>query len=119
VIDIKRLVAVELTHLGWRLVLAEYALGVAGAAGLGVLTLMGGQTTGGTLFGIYLVGVGLNYVPLFAAALALSRDDAERERPLRSDAPERPELFRKYRRQSLWILVPLAVVVAALSRRRE
>jgi hypothetical protein len=88
---------------------AEFFLGVVGCLGLGALVL----TTGGgwmVVLGVWLVGAGLNYIPLAWQAQALSRPGALEAELAGVDL--RHEL-RRASVQLLWIAVPLAVVVSA------
>ncbi len=97
-----------------RLIRAEFVLGSVACSGLGSLVLATGR--GGTIFlGVWLVGAGINYIPLAREAARLSRPGALEEE-LRG-----LELRRELRRaglQQLWIAVPLAVPLFALAGHR-
>lgn len=56
-----------------RIVLAEFVAGVVAAAAFGSWLVVGACGLGGHLLGIWMIGVGLNYAPLAAHAIALSR----------------------------------------------
>jgi hypothetical protein len=56
-ISVRKLAAVDVAFLGSRLVIAEFALGVAGPLGLGVLTVVRSQSSAGRLFGAYLISL--------------------------------------------------------------
>lgn len=71
-ISIRKLAAVEITFLGSRLVIAEFALGVAGPLGLGVLTLVRSQSSAGRLVGAYLMSLAVNCVPLLLHAVQIT-----------------------------------------------
>ena len=70
-IEIRKLAAVDMVWLGTRIVLAEYALGVALPLGLGLLSVRValshrfGTALGQLALGIWLLGIAANYVPLF------------------------------------------------------
>jgi hypothetical protein len=96
-----------------RLVHAEFFVGVIGCIGLGVLALVRGSGWM-TLVGIWLVGVGLNYVPLAIHAQRLSRPGALEAEI--GDVDVRRELLRVGAR-SLWIAVPLVVAISAVRTR--
>jgi hypothetical protein len=72
------------------------------------------------MLGIWLVATGMNYMPLAINAQSLSRPGA-----LEADlgGADLPRELRQAGARQLWILVPLAVVIAALaqawSRRRQ
>jgi hypothetical protein len=118
--NVRRLAALDMwgTRGGQRrrqLIRAEFFVGAAGCIGLGILAL----TTGSgwlRLLGIWLVGAGINYVPLALEAQSLSRPGAL------EDELRGVELRRELRRagaQQFWIAVPLAIVVFALAGRRS
>jgi hypothetical protein len=91
---------------------------VIGPVALGVLTLWRSSSIGWTVFGIYLVSLGINYAPLFLYAVRLqSHGSAHAE--IADEADDKKKLFRKYRRQSLWVLVPFLVPVVALAQERR
>ena len=96
-----------------RLIRAEFVLGVIGCVGLGVLALVTGSGWM-TLVGLWLVGVGVNYVPLAIHAQRLSRPGVL-EAEIR-DVDVRREL-RRVGVQSLWIAVPFVVALSAVRTR--
>jgi hypothetical protein len=66
-----------------------------------------------TLFGVYLITLGVNYVPMLFHAIDLVRKGSARHE-ISEVATDRQRLFRKYRGQSLWLLVPLVAPIVAL-----
>jgi len=68
------------------------------------------------LFGICLIFVGINYVPLLLHAIDISRKRTA-EQEIAGELKNKKEAFRKYRRQSVWLLVPLVIVIAAILQR--
>ena len=98
VIEIRRLAAVDIAFLGSQFILAEFSIGVFGSLGVGVLTLVRTHSLGGTVFGAYLLCIGVNYVPLLVHAIDLVRHDRA-NRKLPTSYPKSTECFRKYRRQ--------------------
>jgi hypothetical protein len=119
-IQVRKLVAVELAFLGPKIILAEYAFAVAVGAAIGVLSLRAGLLRTHALWqvilGIYLLSLALTYAVLLWIAIAMARrGDARSE--IADELADTAATFRKYRRQSLWILVPLAVPLAAIRQR--
>jgi membrane protease YdiL (CAAX protease family) len=115
VIDIRKLAAVDIAFLGSRFILIEFSIGVLGPLGLGVLTLLRSHTMGGIALGSYLLFIGVNYVPLLLHAVSLVwHNSAHHE--IADETTEKRLLFRKYRRQSLLLLVPFVVPVLALAQ---
>lgn len=115
VIDLRKLAAVDIAFLGSRLILAEFSIGVFGSLALGLLTLLRGHSVGATALGFYLLFIGINYIPLLLYAIIIVRLDSARDEIVEERA-NKQGTFRKYRRQSLLLLVPLAVPILALAR---
>jgi hypothetical protein len=122
-IDVRRLAAVDLygrrgSKRRRRLVLAEFVLAAIDIPLLGVATLLAASSAPWVLFGAYLTGIGLNYIPLALHAISLSRVgklDAER-----AGVDAGAEL-RRYAAKQFLIAVPLLVLIlgamqAAVSR---
>ena len=122
VIDVRKLAAIDLHFLGPKVILTEFALGVLGPVVLGLLTLRGAARHswpwGPTLFGAHLLSLGVNYIPLLLHVLDLVRSGST-VREIGDELSERSTAFRKYRRQSLLLLVPLVVPIAAIAQERE
>jgi len=121
-IQVRKLVAVELTFLGPKVVLAEYGFAVVVGALLGLLSLRVAvwrtHATWQVLLGIYLLFLALTYGVLLAEAIAMARRGDCREE-LGDELEDTGAAMRKYRRQSFWILVPMAVPVAWVLQRKD
>ena len=119
-IQVRKLVAVELIFLGPKIVFAEYGFAVVVGTAIGVLSLRVGllrtHAAWQVLLGIYLLFLALTYGVLFGLGIAMARRGDAREE-VAGEFDKRPATFRKYRKQSLWILVPLVVPLAALRQR--
>ena len=98
-----------------RLILAEFALGTVGGVGLGLWALTWGEAAG-VVFGIWLLGLAANYVPLTWHVLALWRPGALKAELAGADL--RAEL-RHYTRAQVWVLVPFWVAGLALAQARR
>jgi hypothetical protein len=70
---------------------------------------------GGLLLGIPLLWIGLNYVPLFVHSVDLARKGTARQEVATELAD--PRAARSYSWRQLWILVPFAVVILAVTQR--
>lgn len=114
-IDFRKLAALDIAFLGSRLILAEFSLGVFGLLALGVFTLLRSHSVGGIALWSYLLCIGINYVPLLLYAIRLVRLGSARHE-IADELTDKRRVFRKYRRQSLLLLVPLAVPILALVR---
>ena len=95
-----------------RLIRVEFIVGAVGCTALGVLSLVSGNGWADVL-GVWLVGAGINYIPLAWEAQSLSRPGALEAELHGLDL--RHELRRAGVRQ-IWIAVPFAVALSALSQ---
>jgi membrane protease YdiL (CAAX protease family) len=114
VIDFRKLAALDIAFLGSRLVVAEFSIGVFGSFALGIFTLLRSHSVGGVALGSYLLFIGINYVPLLVYAIRIVRLYSARDE-VAEERADKHGMFRKYRRQSLLLLVPLAVPILALA----
>ena len=116
-LNVRKLAALDLYFLGPKVILVEFGLGVVGLVALGLFSLHAGiQREHGATFiawGIYMVGVGINYLPLLLHAISITRRGSA-QKETADELGDRRAAFRKYRRQSLFILIPLAVMVLAV-----
>jgi len=101
------------THRRRKLIRAEFFVGVVGCLSLGVLAL-GAGSGWLILVGIWLIGAGVNYVPLALEAVRLSKPGTL-EKEL-EDVAIRPELRRAGLHQ-FWVAVPFAVAAFAIAER--
>jgi hypothetical protein len=110
--DVRRLAAVDMwgtrgTMRRRRVVLAEFLAGAIVITAVGAWIATRASSAGLTVFGTWVLCVGLNYVPLAAYAIKLSRHGAL-EAEL-ADVDVLREL-RRYGGLQLWLLVPLSLV---------
>ena len=116
-LNVRKLAAIDLHFLGRTFILVEFALGVIGCGALGLITLRSaiqrGQSTALILLGAYLLALAINYVPLLIYAISLARS-GRAQSEIADELLEPKAAMRKYRRQSLLILVPFAVVIAGV-----
>ena len=115
-VNFKKLAAIDVAFLGPKLIIAEFAFAVLFSIALGIFALLRAHSLWGTAVGAYLVCLGINYGPMLAFALAIgNRENARLE--LGDELKEKRAAMSKYRRQSLLLLVPLAVPIFAIFRR--
>jgi hypothetical protein len=117
-ISIRRLAALDIAFLRKRLILAEFALGAFGSAALGVFTLLRSHSRGATIFGLYLVSLKVNYMPLLLHALSIAPHGTAMTE-IAGETEDRRQLFRKYRRGSLILLIPFVVPIVAVAQWRR
>lgn len=76
-----------------------------------------GVSTLGSLFGAYLVLVGLNYAPLLLYAIAISRRNIAHSKA--GEESSRRDPTRKYSIQQLIILIPFVVLILSVMQEVE
>jgi hypothetical protein len=119
-VNVRRLAAIDLygtkgTARRKQVILVEFTAGLAGTVALGTWLVMGASGLGTRIFGIWLIGADLNYAPLAAFAISLSRPGAL-ETEL-ADVDTAREL-RRYSVLQLWILVPLSLIAMTVQGRK-
>ncbi len=121
-INVRKLAAIDLYFLGPKIILAEFGLGVPVMLALGILSLRVGlfrtHAAWQIALGIYLLLLGINYIPMLWCAIDIARRGTAAAE-LGDELEDNGAAARKYRRQSLWLLVPLAVQVAWIFQRRR
>ncbi len=118
-INIRKLAAVDMAWLGPRVILVEYALGIILPTVLGLLSLRAGwfglvRSNWEGVTGLWLLGIAVNYVPLFIYAILIARGGTVKQEG-------QPELAhaRRYGLQQVIIFVPLLVAMVALIQERR
>jgi hypothetical protein len=118
VINVRKLAALDIAFLGPKLILAEFSIGVFLSAAIGLLSLKRSHSGWGILVGAYLLSLAVNYVPLLLYAIAIVRQRSAQEEVAREVA-DRNRSLRRYRRQSLLLLIPFAVPILAFAQERQ
>ena len=104
------------TSLRRQVILAEFIVGAVGCVVIGLLTATRAPALGWRVVGVWLVGIGINYVALALHAVWLSRAGAlDRELVGVDVAAE----LRRYTYLQVWIVMPLLLVVLALGQLRH
>ncbi|AYY13806.1 hypothetical protein EF847_14975 [Actinobacteria bacterium YIM 96077] len=119
--DIRRLAAVDMygsagSRLRRRIILAEFIAGALGCCGLGLWTLATQPLGGWTVFGLWVAGVGVNYIPLALHAIALF--PGRRLESELAGVDIWPEL-RYYTAAQFWIFAPAVLLVLAIRQEAE
>lgn len=118
-IEPRKLAAIDIALLGSKIIIAEFAGGVILCAALGVFVLLKSHGSfAQLLLGAYLISLALNYIPMSVYALEMTRANTARSE-LGDELNEQRRAMGKYRRQSLWLLVPFVVPIIALAQRRK
>ena len=124
VMDVRRLAALDMygrrgSKRRRRLILAEFVLAAIDVPLFGLAILRAAASAPEALFGAYMIGVGLNFVPFALHAVSLAR--AGRLGAELADVDVPAEL-RRYTAKQLFIGIPMLVLIlgtvqAAASRR--
>ncbi len=117
-LNLRKLAAIDIALLGYKFVLAEYAVGVFFSVGLGLFVLFRGHSFWQVWLGIYLLSLGINYIPMLACAVSIANREAARAE-LGAELTDKARAMAKYRRQSLLLLVPNLVPILALAHRSK
>jgi hypothetical protein len=120
-IDVRRLAAVDMygthgTQRRRRIIVAEFVLGAVVGTGIGVAIAVTAPSLGWRVFGAWIAGACVNYVPLALHALDLSRPG---RLAAELDGVDVPAELRYYTKAQFWIAVPLLFIVLALAQRRR
>jgi len=118
VINIRKLAALDIAFLGPKLILAEFSVGVFLSAAIGLVTLKRSHSVWQILLGGYLLSLAVNYVPLLLYAIPIVRQRSAQE-GVAGEGADRNGSFRRYRRQSLLLLIPFAVPILAFVQERQ
>jgi hypothetical protein len=113
-INVRKLAAVDMALHGARVMVAEFALGIALPLVLGLFSIRAGLFAGApswweTALGLWLVGIAANYVPLLIYAVAIARG-----RTVKQEGQSELAQVKRYGIQQMIILIPFLVVVLAL-----
>ena len=118
VINIRKLAAFDVVFLGPRFILAEFGLAVFLSPALGLFTLIRSHSAWQVILGGYLLSLGVNYVPLLLYAIAIVRHRSAQQE-VADELAGRDRSARRYRLQSLLLLVPFVVPLLAIAQERQ
>jgi len=85
---------------------------------LGTFVLFRGHSFWQLALGLYFIALGINYVPLLACAVAITRGQSAHAE-IDDELNDERRAMAKYRRQSILLLVPLLVPILALAWERR
>jgi membrane protein implicated in regulation of membrane protease activity len=111
----RKLVAIDIVFLGSIFIIAEFASGVVLCVALGIFVLVRGNSFWQLALGLYIISLGINYVPMLIYALVITKYKSARTE-LGDELIDQRRAMAKYRRKSLLLLVPLLVPFVALRR---
>ena len=118
VLNARKLAAIDLVFLGPKVIIAEFVAGVLLSAALGIFVLVRSHGSPAQIaLGLYLITLGLNYVPMLIYAIVITRGKSA-SAELGSELENKRVAIANYRRQSFWLLVPLVVPLVVLIQGR-
>jgi hypothetical protein len=118
VLNARKLVAIDLVFLGSKAIITEFSAGVFLSAALGVFVLVRERGSVAQMaLGFYLISLGVNYIPMLIYAIAITRARSA-QAELGGELHNKRVTMAKYRKQSLWLLVPLVVPFTVFSQAR-
>ena len=104
--NLRKLAAIDIYFLGHAVVFVEYACGVLLPISLGVFALVRSHSVWQSGLGVYLACLGINYLPMFSHMISIAnKKNAQAE--LGDELIDKKKAMVKYRRRSLFLLVPL------------
>ena len=115
-INPRKLAAIDIAFLGSKFIISEFAVGVLLCPLLGAATLKHARSFWQLAFGLYLICLGVNYLPMLVYAIDITMKQSARAE-LGRELTDHRRALSKYRRQSLFLLMPLFVPLIALIRR--
>jgi hypothetical protein len=121
--NIRKLAALDMVFHRPGLILVEFALGVFGSLALAFVIAAPGFFAGHlsleqVLVSSYILGIALNYVPLFIYAISIMRRGSAQDE-VAFELAHKEHYARKYTGQSLLLLLPLVVLILALFQERQ
>ena len=113
---VRRLAAIDMhgtrgTVRRRRIILGEFITAAIGIPAFGLWLMTASPALGGRLLGGWIIGSGLNYLPLAGYAIALYRPGALEAELAGVDVHQE---LRRYGILQLWIFVPLSLAVLTL-----
>lgn len=123
VINIRKLVALDMVFHRPKLILAECVFGVFGSLTLGCVVAVPGFFAGHfsltqILVSAYMLCIALNYVPLLFYAIGIVRRGSAHEE-VAFELTHKEHYGRKYTAQSFLLLLPLVVPVLAIYQAQQ
>jgi hypothetical protein len=121
IINVRKLVALDIALHGARFIVGEFAIGIALCAALGVWLAVSALPLGHAasafklVLGAYFLCLALNYVPMLLYAIALARSKSARQE-VAAEMPAKGKYPLKYAVQQLLLVVPLAIPLLALGQ---
>jgi hypothetical protein len=111
VINVRKLVALDITLQGPRFILIEFGVGTPAIFAVGGYL----AATGQLVLGVYLLFTGINYIPALVYSILIVRAGTATSEVADGLSRDR-HYVRKYSTQQLLIFIPFAIVVLAAAQ---
>ena len=111
-INIRKLVSLDITLHGPRFILAEFGIGTPVILVVGLVLAAYGQL----LLGLYLFLTGVNYLPLLTYAIIAVRHGTAKQ-DVETDLTRDRHYVRKYSIQQFLIFIPFAIILLAIEQK--
>jgi hypothetical protein len=118
-INVRKLAALDIVFHGRKLILIEFAIGTLLPLAIGILSVSRGHSRLLFLFGLYMLALGINYLPLLLHAISIVHSGAAAAAEVSHELSNGRQSARKYQVQSLLLLIPFAVPLLALIQLRD
>ncbi|MDG6926628.1 MAG: hypothetical protein JRN09_08745 [Nitrososphaerota archaeon] len=114
-INVRKLAALDLHFRGTRRIIVEFGLGAFGSGALGLVALLFGDMKSPFVIwlGVYLLLLGVDYVPLLAYGVSIARSGTAQEE-IREELADFAHSRWKYGLQQTLLMVPLFIPALAL-----
>ena len=117
--NVRRLAAIDMHGLVGstfrrRLIFWEFILGAILSLVLGVFVFITADSLFWTVFGLWLIGIGFNYVPLAVYAIGFTRPGALQRELAGVDIPTE---LQRYAGLQTWVFLPFVLVYLAIRQR--
>ena len=117
--NVRRFAAIDMHGLAdstsrRRIILGKFILGAILSLVLGVFVFRTADSLFWTVFGLWLIGIGFNYVPLAMYGISFIRPGALQRELAGLDIPAE---LQRYAGLQTWVFLPLALVYLAIRQR--
>ena len=117
--DVRRLAAIDMHGLAGsmlrrRIILWEFILGAVLGLAFGLFVLLTADSLFWAIFGLWLIFLGMNYVPLAIYAIGFTRPGALQQELAGVNIPAE---LRRYTGLQMWVFVPFALGFFAVRQR--
>jgi hypothetical protein len=117
--NVRRFAAIDMHGLAdstsrRRLILSKFILGATLSIVLGAFVFLTADSLFWTVFGLWLIGIGFNYVPLAVYAIGFTPTGALQRELAGVDIPTE---LQRYAGLQTWVFLPLVLVYLAIRQR--